>query len=80
MARIEIRDDGDGIAPDKIPHIWNRYYKVDKEHRRATRGSGIGLSIVRSILELHQAQYGVESEIGKGSTFWFMLPEDQPHG
>lgn len=79
MARIEIRDTGRGIPADKIPHIWNRYYKVDKEHRRATRGSGLGLSIVRNILELHHAEYGVESELDKGSTFWFMLPEKQPN-
>lgn len=77
MVRVDIRDTGEGIPADKIPHIWNRYYKVDKEHRRAMRGSGLGLSIVRSILELHHAQYGVTSQIGVGSTFWFSLPEEQ---
>jgi signal transduction histidine kinase len=77
MACVKIRDTGEGIPADKIPHIWNRYYKVDKEHRRAMRGSGLGLSIVRNILELHHAQYGVTSEVGTGSTFWFSLPEEQ---
>lgn len=77
MACVQIRDTGEGIPADKIPHIWNRYYKVDKEHRRAMRGSGLGLSIVRNILELHHAQYGVTSEVGTGSTFWFSLPEEQ---
>ena len=71
--RIEVTDTGEGISPDAIPNIWDRYYKVDKLHKRAATGSGLGLSIVKSILELHSARYGVESEIGKGSTFWFEL-------
>lgn len=71
--RIEVTDRGEGIAPEAIPNIWDRYYKVDKLHRRAATGSGLGLSIVKSILELHGARYGVESEQGKGSTFWFEL-------
>jgi len=72
--RIEVCDKGDGIEAEKLPYIWQRYYKVDKEHRRAAIGSGIGLSIVKNILELHQAAYGVESTVGHGSTFWFELP------
>ena len=53
--------------------IWERYYKVNENHRRATVGSGLGLSIVRKIMEKHESAYGVESTIGKGSTFWFEL-------
>ena len=71
--RIEITDTGDGIAPENLPLIWDRYYKVDKFHKRAQMGSGLGLSIVKSIIELHQGYYGVTSAIGKGSTFWFEL-------
>lgn len=71
--RIEVADRGKGIPPESIPNIWDRYYKVDKLHRRAATGSGLGLSIVKSILDLHGAKYGVESEIGKGSVFWFEL-------
>ena len=71
--RIEVTDHGEGIAAENIPYIWDRYYKVDKLHKRAQTGSGLGLSIVKSILELHHAKYGVESELGKGSTFWFEL-------
>lgn len=71
--RISISDTGQGIAPEEIPQIWNRYYKVDKVHRRAMIGTGLGLSIVKGVLELHNAAYGVESEVGKGSTFWFEL-------
>lgn len=71
--RISIKDTGQGIEADELPHIWDRYYKVDKVHRRAMIGTGLGLSIVKGVLELHNANYGVESEVGKGSTFWFEL-------
>lgn len=76
--RIEIKDSGAGIAKEELPHIWERYYKIDKDHKRAVTGSGLGLSIVKHILELHQAAYGAESEIGHGSTFWFEFKEEQP--
>lgn len=72
--RIEVKDNGAGIAADALPYVWDRYYKVDKEHKRAVMGTGLGLSIVKSILELHEAEYGVESVEGHGSTFWFELP------
>lgn len=71
--RIEVVDNGDGIAPENIPYIWDRYFKVDKNHKRAIAGTGLGLSIVKNIFELHGAEYGVESEPGKGSIFWFQL-------
>lgn len=71
--RIEVRDTGNGIDKSDISQVWERYYKVDKSHKRAVMGTGLGLSIVKNILELHEAEYGVESEIGKGSTFWFEL-------
>ena len=71
--RIEVTDSGEGIAPEALPYVWDRYYKVDKTHKRAVMGTGLGLSIVKNILELHDARYGVESEVGKGSTFWFVI-------
>ncbi|MBE6550316.1 MAG: HAMP domain-containing histidine kinase [Ruminococcaceae bacterium] len=71
--RISVTDTGEGISAAQIPLIWDRYYKVDKVHKRAKVGMGLGLSIVKEILELHNATYGVESAIGKGSTFWFEL-------
>ncbi|MBQ8859141.1 MAG: HAMP domain-containing histidine kinase [Clostridia bacterium] len=72
--RIEVIDRGEGIPADKLPHIWQRYYKVDAQHKRSVVGSGLGLSIVRGILEAHLARYGVDSRVGEGSTFWFELP------
>ncbi len=72
--RIEVVDHGEGIPADQLPYIWERYYKSDKLHRRAVMGNGLGLSIVKSILEQHDARFGVESQPGEGSTFWFELP------
>ena len=71
--RIEVIDTGEGIEPDKLSYVWDRYYKVDKTHKRAVIGTGLGLSIVKNILELHNAKYGVNSQVGKGSTFWFEM-------
>lgn len=70
--RVEIIDTGEGIAEDKILDIWERYYKIDSKHRRAQIGSGIGLSIVKSIIEQHKGFVGVSSS-NKGSTFWFEI-------
>lgn len=75
--RIEVCDHGCGIAKEDLPYIWDRYYKVDKTHKRSVIGTGLGLSIAKSVLLMHQAQFGVESEKGKGSTFWFELYLDQ---
>ena len=71
--RLSVTDSGVGIAPDQIPLIWDRYYKIDKVHRRAMIGTGLGLSIVKQILEAHHTTYGVESKLGEGSTFWFEM-------
>lgn len=71
--RISVTDNGEGISQEDIPFIWDRYYRLDKVHKRATVGTGLGLSIVKEILEIHNSTYGVTSAIGKGSTFWFEL-------
>lgn len=71
--RIEIEDHGEGIADENLPHIWDRYYKINKKHRRAIIGTGLGLSIVKKIITLHGGNYGVESQVGKGSVLWFSL-------
>ena len=71
--RISVIDHGEGIAESQLPLIWDRYYKVDGVHRRATVGTGIGLSIVKKLLVRHGAAYGVDSKVGEGSVFWFEL-------
>lgn len=76
-AHIAISDTGKGIAKEEIDLIWNRYYRTKETHKRAVIGSGLGLNIVRTILDQHQTPYGVESEEGKGTTFWFELEVTQ---
>lgn len=71
--RIEVTDTGAGIPKEKLHDIWDRYYKVDAEHKRSAVGTGLGLSIVKSIVSLHGGSYGVRSSNGYGSTFWFEL-------
>ena len=72
--RIEVIDTGEGIEQSKLNDIWERYYTVDKNHKRAAIGTGLGLNIVKTILDMHQgATYGVKSQVGHGSTFWFEL-------
>ena len=66
--RCEVEDRGEGIPQSDIGKIWDRYYKGG-----AAAGTGLGLAIVKEILTLHNAKYGVESELGRGSTFWFEL-------
>lgn len=77
MVTIAVEDDGEGIPQDQLEYIWDRYYKVDKTHKRAATGTGLGLSIVKGILALHHAEYGVTSEVGKGSIFWFKIKQSQ---
>ena len=74
ICRISVTDTGEGIPEDKLPHIWDRYYRTGDFHKRAVSGTGLGLSIVKNALILHHASFGVSSTIGVGSTFWFELP------
>lgn len=73
--KFSVRDTGKGIAKEDIPEIWNRYYRVKETHARPVKGTGLGLSIVQIILKNHNFDFGVESELGKGSTFWIDFPE-----
>ena len=72
--RFSVTDTGKGIKPEEIPEIWNRYYRSSETHKRPVRGTGLGLSIVKTILERHGFAFGVESEVGKGSTFFVVFP------
>ena len=68
-----VRDTGKGIAPDEIDSVWERYYRASQSKRKSV-GSGLGLSIVKNILSLHGAEYGIQSALGEGSLFWFSMP------
>ena len=66
-------DHGIGIPAEEISHVWDKYYRTSANHNRGIEGTGLGLAIVKSLLNLHNAKYGVESEEGKGSDFWFEM-------
>ncbi|NCD71859.1 PAS domain-containing sensor histidine kinase [Mucilaginibacter agri] len=71
--KIEVKDNGPGILPEKIPHLFDRYYRADHSGAQFS-GLGLGLYISAEIIKRHGGQIGVNSELGKGSTFWFTLP------
>ncbi len=73
--RFAVRDTGVGIKPEEIGGIWDRYYRSSEMHKRPVQGTGLGLSIVKTILERHDFRFGVESEVGKGSTFYVIFPQ-----
>ena len=73
QVRVSVTDYGCGIAPEDLDHIWERYYRGSSNMVRSVEGSGLGLSICKEILSLHKSDFGVDSTLGKGSTFWFKL-------
>ena len=73
IVKVKVTDNGPGISEEDLPYIWNRYYKIDKGFRRSVKSTGLGLAIAKAILDTHDADYGVISEEGKGSCFWFEL-------
>lgn len=80
---IEVRDQGKGIAPEDQPKIWDRFYRTASGQLRTTSGTGVGLSVVRTLAELHGGRAEVESALGEGSTFRIILPvaeEPSPRG
>ena len=72
---IFVRDDGPGIPPEAIDRVFERFYRVDKARSRDQGGTGLGLSIVKHIVQAHGGEVRVESELGKGATFFFTVPE-----
>jgi len=75
--KISVRDNGRGIPADAINKIFRKFYQVDTSTTREKGGSGLGLSICKGIIETHGSHIGVESELGRGSTFSFTLPKSQ---
>ena len=70
---VEIADNGIGIKPEHLNHVFDRFYRADKSRSRAIGGSGLGLSIVKHIMEAHKQTINVRSSLKTGSTFGFTL-------
>jgi signal transduction histidine kinase len=78
LLQIDIEDTGVGISLEQQQHLFRRFYRADNPLRDEVGGTGLGLSIAKSFIELHGGEIWVQSELGKGSTFSFMLPIAQP--
>jgi PAS domain S-box-containing protein len=74
VVQLYIRDTGSGIPKDDVPHLFQKFYRVDNSATRTIGGTGLGLFICRKIVELYHGRIWVESEVGKGSTFFINLP------
>jgi PAS domain S-box-containing protein len=74
VVQIYVKDTGAGIPPDEIPHLFQKFYRIDNSATRVVGGTGLGLFICRKIVELYSGRIWVESELGKGSTFYINLP------
>jgi two-component system OmpR family sensor kinase/two-component system sensor histidine kinase BaeS len=74
MVCISVADTGSGIAPDDLPHIFDRFYRVDHARTRAGGGAGLGLAIAKRLIEAHHGSIWAESAPGKGTTVYLSLP------
>ena len=75
--RFSVQDTGEGIKPEELSEIWDRYYRSNEVHKRPVKGTGLGLSIVKTVLQRHKLYYGVDSTVGQGSTFYVLFPTAQ---
>lgn len=71
---VRVSDTGQGIPREDLPHVFERFWRGDKSRARAGGGAGLGLAIARQLILAHNGTMGVESEVGRGTTFWFTLP------
>jgi two-component system phosphate regulon sensor histidine kinase PhoR len=78
MAHLTVADEGEGIAPEHIPRITERFYRVDPSRSRSLGGTGLGLSIVKHIVERHRGRLRFESQLGRGTIVHVLLPVAEP--
>jgi two-component system sensor histidine kinase ResE len=71
---VEVTDSGSGISEEDLPFVFERFYKADKARTRSRAGTGLGLAIAKNIIEAHRGYLSVQSKIGQGTTFTFMIP------
>jgi len=71
---LSVSDNGPGIPPEDIPHLFERFWRAEKSRNRATGGSGLGLAIVKQLIEAHHGEVQVESQTGSGTRFTIRLP------
>jgi len=72
---VSVEDTGEGIAPEHLPHVCERFYRVDSARSRAHGGTGLGLAICESIVQAHGGSLAIDSEIGRGTTVTVRLPQ-----
>lgn len=77
LAVLTVEDTGNGIAPEELPHVFERFWRAEKSRSRHTGGSGLGLSIVRHFVEAHEGTITADSEPGNGAVFTIRLPRDR---
>jgi two-component system OmpR family sensor kinase/two-component system sensor histidine kinase BaeS len=75
--RVSVADTGSGISSEDLPYIFERFWRGEKSRSRAGGGTGLGLAIAKQLVEIHSGTIGVDTEAGKGSSFWFTLPAEQ---
>lgn len=73
---VSVCDTGEGIGPEHLPHVFDRFYRADRSRARLTGGSGLGLAIVKQLVQAHGGVITAESQVGQGSTFKFSVPVD----
>jgi two-component system OmpR family sensor kinase len=71
---VSVSDTGEGISPEEVPYVFERFYRADRSRSRATGGTGLGLAIVKQLVEAHGGRIGVDSQLGQGTAFTFTLP------
>jgi signal transduction histidine kinase len=75
---LTVADTGDGIAPEHLPRLFDRFYRADRSRTRRTGGAGLGLAIVKTLVEAHGGTVGVESTVGRGTRFTVRLGAADP--